>query len=234
MKSSQIFLLASEYFILNKDLIKKIGLEATTTLCSLAQIEMNNNMKKNFFTTTIAVLMDDTSLSEFKIKNAINKLYKMNIIDVVVKKNDIDVKIMHDNIFPHINMKNKSVEKKKNQSRTKMPNKRFKKPTKKALSNYFKELGSSQEESEIMFDYYESKGWKVGKSPMKCWKSASRNWVRRENKKTDFPNYYDKSFESKICDDPLKLSKYHNHLKNIGWESTYSPSSGSIWKQIKK
>ena len=111
MKSSQIFLLASEYFILNKDLIKKIGLEATATLCSLAQIEMNN-MKK-FFTTTIAALINDTSLSEFKIKNAINKLYKMNIIDVVVKNNEIDVKIMHDNIFPHINIKNKSIENKK-------------------------------------------------------------------------------------------------------------------------
>ena len=124
MKSSQIFLLASEYFILNKDLIKKIGLEATATLCSLAQIEINN-MKKNFFTTTIAALINDTSLSEFKIKNAINKLYKMNIIDVVVKNNEIDVKIMHDNIFPHINIKNKSIENKKNQSRTKTSNNRF-------------------------------------------------------------------------------------------------------------
>lgn len=30
-------------------------------------------------------------------------------------------------------------------------------------------------------DYYMSKGWKVGLSPMKDWKAAVRNWVRRSN-----------------------------------------------------
>ena len=113
----------------------------------------------------------------------------------------------------------------------KIKNNRFQKPTKQDLKKYFKKLGVHAEESEVMFDYYESKGWKVGTSPMKCWKSATRNWVRRLNKKSDFPDYYDKKFETQICDNPAVLSKYHNHLKNIGWESIYTPSSGTIWKQ---
>jgi hypothetical protein len=29
-------------------------------------------------------------------------------------------------------------------------------------------------------DYYESKGWVVGKSPMKDWKSAARRWVKQQ------------------------------------------------------
>jgi len=29
-------------------------------------------------------------------------------------------------------------------------------------------------------DYYEAKGWVVGKSPMKDWSSAVRNWMRSE------------------------------------------------------
>ena len=30
------------------------------------------------------------------------------------------------------------------------------------------------------FDFYESKGWKVGRDPMKDWKAAVRTWERRE------------------------------------------------------
>jgi hypothetical protein len=32
-------------------------------------------------------------------------------------------------------------------------------------------------ESAKMFNYYESNGWIVGKSPMKNWKAAARNWL---------------------------------------------------------
>ena len=31
-----------------------------------------------------------------------------------------------------------------------------------------------------LFDYYSSKGWKIGNSPMKDWKAAVRNWARRD------------------------------------------------------
>jgi len=31
------------------------------------------------------------------------------------------------------------------------------------------------------FSYYESVGWKVGKNKMRCWKSAARGWIARDN-----------------------------------------------------
>lgn len=31
-------------------------------------------------------------------------------------------------------------------------------------------------EAEKFFFYYESNGWRVGKNPMKCWKSALSGW----------------------------------------------------------
>lgn len=31
-------------------------------------------------------------------------------------------------------------------------------------------------------DFYASKGWKVGKEPMKDWKAAVRNWANRDKK----------------------------------------------------
>jgi len=49
---------------------------------------------------------------------------------------------------------------------------------------YFQELGKTLE-AEKFFDYYSSKGWLVGRSPMKDWKSAARNWCR--NAKTYNP-----------------------------------------------
>ena len=31
-------------------------------------------------------------------------------------------------------------------------------------------------------DFYESKGWMVGRSKMKDWKAAARNWAARDKK----------------------------------------------------
>jgi hypothetical protein len=38
--------------------------------------------------------------------------------------------------------------------------------------------------AETFFDFYESKGWKIGKNQMKDWKAAVRTWERNENKNT--------------------------------------------------
>lgn len=53
--------------------------------------------------------------------------------------------------------------------------KRFRKPTVEEIAAYCKEQGYFINEQRF-FDYYESKGWLVGKSPMKDWKAAVRNW----------------------------------------------------------
>lgn len=39
-------------------------------------------------------------------------------------------------------------------------------------------LGSVDFDPDYFVDYYESKGWKVGKAPMKDWKATVRNWLR--------------------------------------------------------
>lgn len=55
--------------------------------------------------------------------------------------------------------------------------KRFQKPTVEELNAYCKERGNGID-AQGFFDYYESKGWVIGKSPMKDWKAAVRNWER--------------------------------------------------------
>ena len=56
---------------------------------------------------------------------------------------------------------------------------RFAPPTVSEVSDYFSDRGADPAEAERFVDFYESKGWVVGKSKMKCWKSAVRNWIRR-------------------------------------------------------
>jgi hypothetical protein len=58
------------------------------------------------------------------------------------------------------------------------PTARFKPPTASEVSDYFSERGADPAEAERFVDFYESKGWLVGKAKMKCWKSAVRNWIR--------------------------------------------------------
>jgi hypothetical protein len=56
--------------------------------------------------------------------------------------------------------------------------KQFKAPTVGELKNEFPNI-----DAESFHDFYTSKGWKIGKDPMKDWRAAARNWERRNNPK---------------------------------------------------
>jgi hypothetical protein len=61
-------------------------------------------------------------------------------------------------------------------------NKYFNKPTISEVENYCI-LRKNNIDSEAFWDFYESKDWFVGKSKMKDWKAAVRNWERGDKKK---------------------------------------------------
>lgn len=44
---------------------------------------------------------------------------------------------------------------------------------------------------EAFIDFYESKGWKVGNSPMKDWQACIRTWEKRENNKASPKEKFD-------------------------------------------
>ena len=56
-------------------------------------------------------------------------------------------------------------------------NRRFVPPTLEEVANYCKERNNNIE-PEAFIDFYESKGWMVGKNKMKDWKACIRNWER--------------------------------------------------------
>ena len=58
---------------------------------------------------------------------------------------------------------------------------RFTPPTVAEVKAYCDERGNNVD-AERFVDFYESKGWMVGKNKMKSWKAAVRNWERDQNK----------------------------------------------------
>ena len=69
-------------------------------------------------------------------------------------------------------------------------NKRFTPPTAQEVRDYALEHEYNVD-ADRFIDFYESKGWMVGKNKMKDWKAAVRNWARsqRPEKGTKFHNF---------------------------------------------
>ena len=62
-------------------------------------------------------------------------------------------------------------------------NNQFIKPSVDEVAKYIEQKTENAEESAQEFvNYYESKGWVVGKVTMKNWKSCATNWVNRQQK----------------------------------------------------
>ena len=55
----------------------------------------------------------------------------------------------------------------------------FKKPTLEEVKEYCKERNNNID-AEYFMDYYESKGWMIGKNKMKDWKASIRTWEKKE------------------------------------------------------
>ena len=75
-------------------------------------------------------------------------------------------------------------------SRSQSEKERFVPPTVEQVAEYVKQRRSSVDPQGFI-DFYTSKGWMVGKTPMKDWKAACRNaehWERWEKKPVDSRN----------------------------------------------
>ena len=57
--------------------------------------------------------------------------------------------------------------------------KKFKKPTLEEIKEYCQERNNNVD-PQAFYNFYESKGWVVGKSPMKNWKAAIHTWEQRD------------------------------------------------------
>lgn len=76
-------------------------------------------------------------------------------------------------------------------------NKKFIKPSVKEIADYCNN-NNYNIDAERFYDYYESKGWKVGKAPMKDWKAAVRMWSRNNKQENKMPDFTLKKKERKL------------------------------------
>lgn len=54
----------------------------------------------------------------------------------------------------------------------------FRKPSPEEIANYCRERKNTVDAQEF-FDFYESKGWMIGRNKMKDWQAAVRNWEKK-------------------------------------------------------
>lgn len=57
---------------------------------------------------------------------------------------------------------------------------RFTPPQRIDVIDYFSTLSGQINQAERFYDYYTANGWKAGRNPMKDWKAAARNWIRKD------------------------------------------------------
>ena len=74
----------------------------------------------------------------------------------------------------------KDKDKDKDKDESIMRARRFTPPTLDDVLAYVRERGSDVDPQRFL-DFYASKGWMVGKNPMKDWKAAVRTWEKRED-----------------------------------------------------
>ncbi len=89
---------------------------------------------------------------------------------------------VNDNVNVNNNIKEEEKEKKEEERQqvgTPSSSKRFVKPTIEEIKEYCRER-KNRIDAENFYNFYESKGWKVGNQPMKNWKSCIITWEKRE------------------------------------------------------
>ena len=54
-------------------------------------------------------------------------------------------------------------------------------PSLENVREYFLTIKGSDTDSECFYDHFTANGWRTGKTPIKDWKAAARNWMRRKS-----------------------------------------------------
>ena len=119
--------------------------------CDFQYGELSENCKPH---SSYIALLRSHGLLELYTENHENKGYPKGIHTLQDKEKEKDIEKEKDSIIIK---------------------KKFVKPSKEEVSAYCAERGNSVSPGRFI-DYYESKGWLVGKSPMRDWKAAVRNW----------------------------------------------------------
>ena len=94
------------------------------------------------------------------------------------------------------NINSSIIEEEKKENKEK---KKFVKPTIEQIEEYCRERNNGVSAT-TFYDFYESKGWKVGTTPMKDWKACVRTWEQKNGRTTNAKAVEEKPKEKKWYD----------------------------------
>ena len=197
---------SSAFLIVNKQLAKQVGLKGAVLLADLISKEeyfIANGMTDGWFFNTEANIERDTTLTSYQQRKVLKTLKKYEIIET--KRKGIPAKqyfkINEANLLNILSCEETEglvVNKLNDLSETKLTtinknkeikitNKLFKKPSVNDVELYCIERDNKIDAISFV-NFYESKGWMVGKNKMKDWRACIRTWeMRAKNKKTYAP-----------------------------------------------
>ena len=197
---------STAFIVLNKNLAKQVGLKEAVLLADLISKEeyfIANGMTDGWFFNTEANIERDTTLTSYQQRKVLKTLKKYEIIET--KRKGIPAKqyfkINEANLLNILSCEETEglvVNKLNDLSETKLTtinknkeikitNKLFKKPSVNDVELYCIERENKIDAISFV-NFYESKGWMVGKNKMKDWRACVRTWeMRAKNKKTYTP-----------------------------------------------
>jgi len=220
---STLKLLASNNFItVNKTLMLSLGIDEAIMIGELASEydywETKEQLDEDgFFYSTVEKVEENTTLTKYKQKKALDKLQKLGIVEVQRKGLPAKryVKIHEEKLLQILsnkksknltsgskkilplevkkfdrnnNINNNNINNNKEREIKKRENaKRFSPPTVQEVKEYCLERGNNID-AEKFVEFYQSKGWKVGTSKMTDWKASIRLWERRDKSTDHYPN----------------------------------------------
>lgn len=162
--------------------------------------------EKGYCWATNKYFSDLFGVSVQTISSCITELKENNHISVIVTYKEGSKEI--DKRYIKINGGIIDVRLLEGKSRTKS----FVKPTVEEIHEYCIERKNSVDANKF-FDYYESKGWLVGKTKMKDWKAAVRTWENNSfNNKSENNDYWKKDKNRLTKEDVKAVYKYNANL----------------------
>jgi len=179
---------SSAFIIFNKELARQVGLKEAILLADLISKEeyfIANGMTDGWFFNTEANIEKDTTLTPYQQRKCLKKL-KTNLVLETKRKgipakqyfkiNELQViKLLNNLSATNLTSINKNKE-------IKIINKLFTIPTISEVESYCLERKNNID-AESFINFYDSKGWMVGKNKMKDWRACIRTWEMREKKK---------------------------------------------------
>jgi|TARA_R110001583_G_scaffold19506_1_gene76288 hypothetical protein len=179
---------SSAFVVLNKELARQVGLKEAILLADLISKEeyfIANGMTDGWFFNTEANIEKDTTLTPYQQRKCLKNL-KTNLV-LETKRMGIPakqyfkineqqvIKLLNNLSATNLTSINKNKE-------IRIINKLFTIPTISEVEVYCLERKNNIE-AESFINFYDSKGWMVGKNKMKDWRACIRTWEMREKKK---------------------------------------------------